>query len=171
MQIEKAQIHDHLGDSKASWKFHIPTIYNFVVIYPWNLLFSQQRSLLFSSFNFVFIIKALRLNNSKTGMSMNAKISVFVVCVESIIYLLLYNLHDCIFKWNTLIMISEERLFRNLLISLAKIWIFLWWMDNILSLSSHFSNAELWSEYTILHWLFMKTNNVVIHGSWMQHSN
>ena len=25
---------------------------------------------------------------------MNAKISVFVVCVEAIIYLLLYNLHD-----------------------------------------------------------------------------
>ena len=29
---------------------------------------------------------------------MNAKISVFVVCVEAIIYLLLYDLHDCTFK-------------------------------------------------------------------------
>ena len=29
---------------------------------------------------------------------MNAKISVFVVCVEFILYLLLYNLHDCTFK-------------------------------------------------------------------------
>ena len=29
---------------------------------------------------------------------MNAKISVFVICVEVIIYLLLYNLHDCSFK-------------------------------------------------------------------------
>ena len=29
---------------------------------------------------------------------MNAKISVLVICVEAIIYLLLYNLHDCIFK-------------------------------------------------------------------------
>ena len=29
---------------------------------------------------------------------MNAKISVFVICVEVIIYLLLYNLHDCTFK-------------------------------------------------------------------------
>ena len=28
---------------------------------------------------------------------MNAKISVFFICVEAIIYLL-YNLHDCIFK-------------------------------------------------------------------------
>ena len=29
---------------------------------------------------------------------MNAKISVFFICVEVIIYLLLHNLHDCTFK-------------------------------------------------------------------------
>ena len=29
---------------------------------------------------------------------MNAEISVFVICVEAIKYLLLYNLHDCTFK-------------------------------------------------------------------------
>ena len=29
---------------------------------------------------------------------MNAKISVFVICVEVITYLLFYNLHDCTFK-------------------------------------------------------------------------
>ena len=29
---------------------------------------------------------------------MNAQISVFVICVEGIVYLLLYNLHDCTFK-------------------------------------------------------------------------
>ena len=29
---------------------------------------------------------------------MNAKISVFVICVEAIIYVLLYNLHHCTFK-------------------------------------------------------------------------
>ena len=29
---------------------------------------------------------------------MNAKMSVFVICVESIIYLSLYNLHDCTFN-------------------------------------------------------------------------
>ena len=29
---------------------------------------------------------------------MNAKILMFFICVESIIYLLLYNLHDCTFK-------------------------------------------------------------------------
>ena len=29
---------------------------------------------------------------------MNAKITVFVICVEAIMYLLLHNLHDCTFK-------------------------------------------------------------------------
>ena len=29
---------------------------------------------------------------------MNAEILVFVICVEAIIYLLLYNLHDCTFN-------------------------------------------------------------------------
>ena len=29
---------------------------------------------------------------------MNAKVSAFVICVEAIVYLLLYNLHDCIFN-------------------------------------------------------------------------
>ena len=29
---------------------------------------------------------------------MNAKISVFVTCVEVIIHMLLYNLHDCTFN-------------------------------------------------------------------------
>ena len=29
---------------------------------------------------------------------MNAKISVFVICVGAILHLLLYNLHDCTFK-------------------------------------------------------------------------
>ena len=34
MQIEKAVIDDRLRASKVSWKFHIPTIFNFAVIYP-----------------------------------------------------------------------------------------------------------------------------------------
>ena len=34
----------------------------------------------------------------KTGTAMNAKISVFVICVEAITYLLLYNLHDFAFN-------------------------------------------------------------------------
>ena len=33
MQIEKALINDQLAVSKVFWKFHIPTNYNFAVIY------------------------------------------------------------------------------------------------------------------------------------------
>ena len=42
MLIGKALINDRLIVSKVSWKFRIPTIYNLVVIYPWNLLFSEK---------------------------------------------------------------------------------------------------------------------------------
>ena len=37
MQIEKALINERLRVSKVSWKFRIPTVSNFTVIYPWNL--------------------------------------------------------------------------------------------------------------------------------------
>ena len=40
IQIEKALIDDPLRASKASWKFRIPTVYNFAVISSWSLLFS-----------------------------------------------------------------------------------------------------------------------------------
>ena len=39
----------------------------------------------------------LRLNNLKATTAIIAKISVFI-CVEAIIYILLYNLHDCTFN-------------------------------------------------------------------------
>ena len=50
---------------------------------------------------FLFISKTLRLNNLKTRTAMNAKTSVFVICVKVIMYLLKYNLHDCTFiqRW------------------------------------------------------------------------
>ena len=48
--------------------------------------------------SFLFINKTLRLNNLKIRTIMNAKISVFVICVEAIMYLLLYNLQDYTFK-------------------------------------------------------------------------
>ena len=44
----------------------------------------------------------LRLNNLKIRTTTNAKYSLFVICVEAIIYLSLYNLHDCTFKNTTL---------------------------------------------------------------------
>ena len=48
--------------------------------------------------SFLFINKTLRLNDIRTRTAMNAKMSVFVICVETIVYLLLYNLRDFIFK-------------------------------------------------------------------------
>ena len=42
MQIEKALLNDRLRVLKVSWKFLIPTIYNFAVICPWNLLFTLK---------------------------------------------------------------------------------------------------------------------------------
>ena len=40
MQTEKALVNGRLRVFKVSWKFRIPIIHNFPVIYPWNLLFS-----------------------------------------------------------------------------------------------------------------------------------
>ena len=42
---------------------------------------------------------------------MNAQISVFVICVEAITYLLLYNLRDCTFKWDKLLMVIDYLIF------------------------------------------------------------
>ena len=42
MQIEKALINDRFRVLKVSWKFRIATIYNYAVIYPWNLQFSWK---------------------------------------------------------------------------------------------------------------------------------
>ena len=42
MEIEKALIKNRLRVSKIPWKFRIPAAYDFAVIYPWNLLFSQK---------------------------------------------------------------------------------------------------------------------------------
>ena len=41
-QIVKVLINDHLRVSKVSWKLRIANIYNFAIIYPWNLLFSLK---------------------------------------------------------------------------------------------------------------------------------
>ena len=38
----------------------------------------------------------------KTTIAMNAKTSVFVICAEAIMYLLLYNLTDCTFKYDAI---------------------------------------------------------------------
>ena len=95
MQTEKALINHFLRVSEVSWTLHIPTIKIFVLIYLWNLLFSWKVAY-FLTVSIVFSV--YKLNNFKTRTAMNAEISVYVICVEAIIYSLLYNLHYCTFK-------------------------------------------------------------------------
>ena len=66
MQIEKPLINDRLCVSKISWRFRIPTIFNFAVIYPWKLLFLKKVAYFLTVYIvFSFISKTLRLNNLK----------------------------------------------------------------------------------------------------------
>ena len=44
---------------------------------------------------------------------MNAKISVFVICIEAMIYVLLYNLHDVLMYEETICWESKEVLFKK----------------------------------------------------------
>ena len=46
----------------------------------------------------MFINKTLGPNNLEIGTVTYAEISVFATCVKANIYMLLYNLHDSIFK-------------------------------------------------------------------------
>ena len=48
--------------------------------------------------SFLLINKTSRLNNLKTRAARDMRVSVFVICVEAIVYLLSYNLHDCTFN-------------------------------------------------------------------------
>ena len=99
MEIEKALINDHLRFSKVSWKLRIPAIYNFCSNLLLKFAFFLKSSVLFKYLlSFLFINKTLKFDNLKIWTSMNAKVSVFVICVEATIYLLLYNLHDCTFN-------------------------------------------------------------------------
>ena len=97
MQIEKALINDRLRVSGVSWKFCVPTIYNFANFLKFAIFLKSSLPFKVLSF-FMFINKTLQLNNLKSRIAMNVKISVFVICVEAIMYLLLCDLHDCSFK-------------------------------------------------------------------------
>ena len=46
----------------------------------------------------MLIKETLQLNNLKTRTATHMRISVFVICVDAIMYLLLYNLHEGNFK-------------------------------------------------------------------------
>ena len=72
--------------------------------------------------SFLFVNKTLRLNIFKIRAAINLEISVFVICAEAIIYLLLFNLHDFTFK---------NRFLRNYLYPsvLTKIFLFKLWQQ------------------------------------------
>ena len=84
----------------------------FIILHYLTLKFAifLKCALLFNSFHclFPFVKKTLRLNNFKTRTDMNAKTSVFVICIEAIIHLLLYNWHDCTFKVVSLISVTKS---------------------------------------------------------------
>ena len=95
ISIEKLLINDHLRVSKVSWKFRILTSYNFAVIYLWNI-FLKSSPTFQQILSLLFINKILQFSNLNTRTGMNAKISVFVICVEEIKYLI--NLQDFTFN-------------------------------------------------------------------------
>ena len=78
MQIGKASINACFRVSKASRKSRIPTIYNFAVIYPWNLPFFKK-GLLFSIF---FFFSAYKQNFMAQEISNLAKISVYLFLLK-----------------------------------------------------------------------------------------
>ena len=90
-------MNDRLRVSTVSWKFqtYLQFCSNLLVKFP---IFLKSGLLFKFLLSFQFINKTLRLNNLKSRAAMNAEISVFVICVEVIIYLLLHKLHDFTFK-------------------------------------------------------------------------
>ena len=58
----------------------------------------------------MFINKNVGLNNSNTKTAMTMKISIFVICVEAIIYLLLHNVHHCTIKKKKLIKKKKSKM-------------------------------------------------------------
>ena len=53
----------------------------------------------------MFVNKTFRVNHFMTSAAINAKISVLVICVEVIIYLILYSLHTVPLMWLLLILL------------------------------------------------------------------
>ena len=56
MQNEKTLINDPLRVSKISWKFRSPTVDNFAVIYPLNLLFFKKTAYFLKVFVIAFSV-------------------------------------------------------------------------------------------------------------------
>ena len=106
-----------------------------------------KSSLLFESFYclFCFINKTLRLINLKTRTAMNAKILVLAVCVETIIYLLLYNLRDPTFKRRKIpaamkILSLMESKFNLFFEFFLRKYTFPWYLDKLIFLTFSFKS-------------------------------
>ena len=106
MQFKELSITtDRFNVKKKSWKFRVFIVYGFVVTHVQSLSFYVWKKLKvlelkwvvdFYSLFIVFLFAckhSLLLNNLKTKKARNAKISGFAIRVETIIFLLLLNLH------------------------------------------------------------------------------
>ena len=84
---------------------------------------------------------------------MKAKISVFVICVEAIIYLLLYNLHDNIFKEVSSILVDTKDSYSNNPYDffLTTYWLYLWFWPEYWIFTSLFKNSCSLCRGTPLH--------------------
>ena len=149
MQIAKTLINDRLRVPKISWKFRIPTIYNVAIISPWNLLFSLKVAYFLTvSIAFSFFNKNSRFNNLKTRTAMNAQISMFVIFVKAIIYLSLYNLHNCTFKriWANSLTSFPDEMIRKPTVS--------WWFQEIIRLNALDIRSKNWVWFSVKKSLF-----------------
>ena len=91
LKVIQVLIDDRLRVSNFSCKFCVPTIDNFAVIYlPMKFAIFLKSRLLFNSLYCLLCFK--------TRIAISVKFWVFAICVEAIIYFLLYNLHDCTFS-------------------------------------------------------------------------
>ena len=78
-----------------------------------TVIFTREIRHLLERLQKIFSYKSLRLRNLKTRTAMNANILVFVICVEGIMYLLLYNLDGCTLSFNLKSIIHLTRVFKS----------------------------------------------------------
>ena len=100
-KLKKPLINDNLTISKVSWKFSIPTIYNFAVVYLWNLLFLKKAAY-FLTLSIVFSVYKQNFTSQELKNLNSHECKNFIVCYlcwSDHVLLLLYNLHDITFKY------------------------------------------------------------------------
>ena len=103
-KLKKTLINDNLTISKVSWKFSIPTIYNFAVVYLWNLLFLKKAAY-FLTLSIVFSVYKQNFTSQELKNLNSHECKNFIVCYLCwsdhvlLLLLLLYNVHDITFKY------------------------------------------------------------------------